>query len=52
MTRFSNFTDEELDVIEDAFCNEKLKYLVDEVRIEKRNREIRKELDKGYHRRK
>ena len=32
MTRFSDFTDEELDVIENAFCNEGLKYLVSEIR--------------------
>ena len=42
MTRFSNFTDEELDAMESAFCNEGLKYLVDEVRMERRYRENRK----------
>ena len=31
MTRFSNFTDEELDAMESAFCNEGLKYLVEEM---------------------
>lgn len=43
MTRFSNFTDEELDAMESAFCNEGLKYLVEEVRIERRLREGRGE---------
>lgn len=52
MIRFSNFTDEELDAMEEAFCNERLKHLVDEVRMEQRNREIREEKDKAYHRRK
>lgn len=42
MTRFSNFTDEELETMEEAFCNEGLKYLVDEVRMEMRYRESRK----------
>lgn len=42
MTRFSNFTDEELDVMEDAFCNERIKYLVAEVRTERIHREIKK----------
>lgn len=41
MTRFSNFTDEELDVMESAFCNEGLGYLVEEVRRERRFRENR-----------
>ena len=35
MTRFSNFTDEELDAMESAFCNEGLGYLVDEIRRER-----------------
>lgn len=39
MTRFSLFTDEELDYMESAFCNEGLKYLVEEVRKERRDRE-------------
>ena len=39
MTRFSLFTDEELDYMESAFCNEGLKYLVEEVRRERRYRE-------------
>ena len=43
MTRFSMFTDEELDAMEEAFCNERLKHLVDEVRRERRYRENRKE---------
>lgn len=38
MTRFSNFTDEELDVMESAFCEEGLRHLVDEVRMESRYR--------------
>jgi len=42
MTRFSNFTDEELDDMESAFCNEGLTYLVDEIRRERRYRERRK----------
>ena len=42
MTRFSNFTDDELDMMEEAFCNERLIYLVDEVRRERRYRESRK----------
>ena len=36
MTRFSIFTDEELDAMESAFCNEGLVYLVDEIRRESR----------------
>ena len=39
MTRFSNFTDEELDAMESAFCNEGLKNLVEEIRLERRIRE-------------
>ena len=42
MTRFSNFTDEELDAMESAFCNEGLIYLVDEIRKERQYRESRK----------
>lgn len=42
MTRFSNFTDEELDAMESAFCNEGLTYLVDEIRRERIYRESRK----------
>ena len=41
MTRFSMFTDEELDTMESAFCNEGLKLLVDEIRLERRLRESR-----------
>lgn len=41
MTRFSNFTDEELDAMEEAFCNEGLKSLVFEIRRERRYRESR-----------
>lgn len=41
-TRFNMFTDEELDAMEEAFCNEGLIYLVDELRRERRYREIRK----------
>lgn len=32
MTKFGMFTDEELDCMESAFCNEGLKHLVEEVR--------------------
>ena len=39
MTRFSDFTDKELDAMESAFCNEGLGYLVDEIRRERRYRE-------------
>lgn len=42
MTRFSMFTDEELDAMESAFCNEGLTHLVDEIRRERRYREDRK----------
>jgi hypothetical protein len=42
MTRFSIFTDEELDAMESAFCNEGLGFLVDEIRLERRYREDRK----------
>lgn len=42
MTGFSDFTDEELDVMEEAFCNEGLKRFVDEIRKERRYRESRK----------
>ena len=41
MTRFSNFTNEELDAMETAFCNEGLKWLVEEVRRERDLRERR-----------
>jgi len=43
MTRFSDFTNEELDIIEEAFCNEGIKYLIYEVRKEKRDRESNEE---------
>lgn len=43
MTRFNMFTDEELDAMEEAFCNEGLIYLVDELRRERRYREKRNE---------
>ena len=39
MTRFSSFTDEELDAMESTFCNEGLGFLVDEIRRERRYRE-------------
>ena len=39
MTRFTNFTDEELDAMEAALCNEGLVWLVEEIRIERRCRE-------------
>ena len=38
MTRFSAFTDEELDAMESAFCNEGLRFLVEEVRLERQLR--------------
>ena len=34
-TRFSEFTDNELDMMEEAFCNEGLKSLVFEIRKER-----------------
>ena len=42
MTAFSMFTDDGLDAMESAFCNEGLTYLVDEIRKERRYRESRK----------
>ena len=39
MTRFNKFTDNELDMMEEAFCNEGLKTLVMEIRMERRDRE-------------
>lgn len=39
MTRFANFTDEELDMLEIAFCNEGLVLLVNEVRMERNYRQ-------------
>ena len=38
MTRFNMFTDEELDAMESAFCNEGLTFLVEEIRRERRYR--------------
>ena len=38
MTRFNMFTDDELDAMESAFCNEGLTYLVDEIRRERERR--------------
>lgn len=35
MTRFSGFTNDELDMMEEAFCNEGLKSLVFEIRKER-----------------
>lgn len=43
MTRFDMFTDEELDAMEEAFCNEGLKYLVGEVREERESRKAKSE---------
>ena len=48
MTRFSNFTDEELDTMESAFCNERLGYFIDEIRTERRLREKRREAKNEY----
>lgn len=42
MTRFSMFTDDELDAMESAFCNEGLASLVIEIRTERRYRESRR----------
>ena len=42
MTRFSGFTDDELDMMEEAFCNEGLRRLVSEIRVERICRENRK----------
>lgn len=39
MTRFSNFTDDELDAMEAAFCFERLIFLVEEIRRERSYRE-------------
>ena len=39
MTRFSTFSDEELNAMESAFCSEGLSLLVEEVRRERRYRE-------------
>lgn len=41
MTRFSNFTDKELDAMEEAFCIQGLLLLVEEVRKEKRFRTVK-----------
>ena len=38
MTRFNNFTNDELDMMEEAFCNEGLRYLVIELRKERSSR--------------
>lgn len=40
MTGFSKFTDDELDMMEEAFCNEGLKYLVFEIRKERSSRSL------------
>ena len=42
MTRFNAFSDEELNSMESAFCNEGLGFLVEEIRRERRYRESRK----------
>lgn len=47
MTRFSNFTDEELYAMEEAFCEVGLKYLVSEIRMEREHRRRIKSEDKG-----
>jgi hypothetical protein len=47
MTRFDMFTDEELDAMEEAFCNERLTYLVKEIRRERRYRESREAESEG-----
>ena len=43
MTRFSGFTNDELDMMEEAFCNEGLKQFVYEVRQERDSRLIKAE---------
>ena len=48
MTRFNMFTDEELDVMEEAFCNEGLKYLVFEVRKERESRRAESEYKEWF----
>ena len=50
MGRFRMFTDDELDTMESAFCNDVLLYLVNEVRMEKRSREKEKQVyaDSGW----
>lgn len=45
MTRFSSFTDDELDMMEEAFCNEGLKGFVYEVRMERDHRESKTEVE-------
>ena len=45
MTRFCMFTDDELDMMEEAFCNEGLKSLVFEIRNERVNREVNEVTD-------
>ena len=40
MTRFNGFTDDELDMMEEAFCNEGLKFLVFEIRKERSSRTV------------
>ena len=49
MTRFSEFTNNELDMMEEAFCNEGLKSLVFEIRKERSSRmvEPQESEDKG-----
>ena len=42
MTRFSDFTDDELNMMEEAFCNEGLKSLVFEIRKERDLRNYKK----------
>ena len=51
MTRFSSFTDDELDAMEKAICNlcnKRLTHLVDEVRKERKHRESKKVESGGY----
>lgn len=38
-TRFSNFSNDELDTLEDACCQVGARWLVDEIRLERRLRE-------------
>ena len=43
MTRFSSFTDAELDTLEDACCQVGARWLIDEIRQERRLREEQNE---------
>ena len=40
MTRFSNFTNAELDTLEDGCCQVGAGWMIDEIRLERRLREV------------